>query len=251
MRIDFLEKTNSHERDKDILFEEESHVYTIVSDANSKYTSVTTWVHNQFEKFDSLKVIANMKRSKNWINSKYYGKTTQEILNEWESNRKGAASAGTKLHYDIECYYNGCFNENDSIEYRFFKSFAKDFSELIPYRTEWMVYDKENKLAGSIDMIFKNKNGNLEIYDWKRSKEITKINKWDKYSNNSQLEHIPDTNFWHYSLQLNIYKFILEKNYKKYVENMYLVVLHPDNKNKNYIRMKVCDLQKEIKSIFI
>ena len=29
-------------------------------------------------------------------------------------------------------------------------------SHLKPYRTEWMIYDKELKLAGSIDMIFIN-----------------------------------------------------------------------------------------------
>ena len=114
-----------------------------------------------------------------------------------------------------------------------------------------MVYDSDNKLAGSIDMLFINENGNLEIYDWKRSKEVSKSNNWGKFSCHSQLEHLPDTNYWHYSLQLNIYKFILEKNYGKKVESMYLVVLHPDNKNGNYLRLKVSDLQKEIKNIFV
>lgn len=251
MSIHFLEKTNPHARDADILFEEETHVYTIVPDPQSKYTSVTTWVHNQFEKFNSMKVIENMKKGKNWKNSKYYGKSTQEILNMWEANRKESASAGTKLHFDIECFYNGCFNENKSVEYGFFKNFAREYKHLVPYRTEWMVYDSDNKLAGSIDMIFENENGNLEIYDWKRSKEVSKTNNWGKFSCHPQLEHLPDTNYWHYSLQLNIYKFILEKNYGKKVESMYLVVLHPDNKNGNYIRLKVSDLQKEIKNIFV
>ena len=251
MSIQYLEKTNPHKRDADILFEEDVHEYTIVPDSESKYTSVTTWVHNQFEKFNSVKVIENMKKGKKWKNSKYYGKTTQEILQIWEVNRKESASAGTKLHFDIECFYNGCYNDNKSIEYSYFKNFAKAYEHLIPYRTEWMVYDIDNKLAGSIDMIFKNKNGNLEIYDWKRSKEVVKSDPWCKFSINPLLEHLPDTNYWHYSLQLNIYKFILEKNYGKYVENMYLVVLHPDNKNKNYIRIKVSDLQKEIKNIFV
>ena len=251
MSIDFLEKTHPHSRDSDIIFEEKTHVYTIVPDPNSKYTSVTTWVHNQFEKFNSLKVIDNMRKSKNWKNSKYYGKTTQEILNEWEANRKNAASLGTKLHFDIECFYNGCFNKNLTVEYEYFKNFSNDYKELKPYRTEWMVYDKDNKLAGSIDMLFENENGSLEIYDWKRSKEISKVNSWGKFCKHPKLDHLPDTNFWHYSLQLNIYKFILEKNYNKKVEAMYLVVLHPDNTNKNYLRFKVCDLQKEIKSIFL
>ena len=31
---------------------------------------------------------------------------------------------------------------------------------------------------------------------------------------------------------------------------MYLVCLHPDNKNKNYQRIKVVDLQEEVKDLF-
>ena len=88
----------------------------------------------------------------------------------WKDN--SAAEAGTKLHYDIECYYNNCPNENNSIEYQYFKNFVKDYPDLKPYRTEWMVYYMEYKLSGSIDMVFQNKDGDLEIYDWKRTNEF-------------------------------------------------------------------------------
>jgi len=105
-------------------------------------------------------------------------------------------------------------------------------------------------------MIFKkgiNKDGKeiLDIYDWKRCKEISKTSGFDKWSKNEYLEHIPDTNYWHYSLQLNGYKYILENYYDKLVEDLYLVCLHPDNKNKNYILIKVPDLQEEIKKVFL
>ena len=60
----------------------------------------------------------------------------------------------------------------------------------------------------------------------------------------------PDTNYWHYSLQLNTYKAILEKNYGKKVTDLYLVCLHPNNNNKSYQRIKVADLQDDVKSLF-
>ena len=44
--------------------------------------------------------------------------------------------------------------------------------------------------------------------------------------------------------------YILENYYGKIVEDLYLVCLHPDNKNKNYILIKVPDLQEEIKILF-
>jgi len=113
------------------------------------------------------------------------------------------------MHYDIECYYNECPNDNESIEYNYFKNFLKDYKHLKPYRTEWTVFHEDVKISGSIDMIFEKPNGHLLIYDWKRCKEITKTNGFNKWGNKECIQHLPDTNFWHYSLQLNTYKTIL------------------------------------------
>ena len=44
------------------------------------------------------------------------------------------------------------------------------------------------------------------------------------------LNHLPDTNYWHYSLQLNIYRRILEELYGVHVSELALVVLHPNNR---------------------
>ena len=50
--LTFLSKKNKHERDDRILFDEPTHVYTI--DGDSGFTSVTTWNHLHFEKFDLM-----------------------------------------------------------------------------------------------------------------------------------------------------------------------------------------------------
>ena len=97
-------------------------------------------------------------------------------------------------------------------------------------------------------MIFEKKDGSLVIYDWKRCKEIKKENRFES-AKTSCVEHLPNSNYWHYSLQLNTYKYLLEKNYGKKVRGMYLVCLHPDNKNKSYQRIKVPNLQKEVKKL--
>jgi hypothetical protein len=49
---------------------------------------------------------------------------------------------------------------------------------------------------------------------------------------------------------LNTYKAILEEKYGEKIKGLYLVCLHPDNKNKNYQRIKVADLQTEVKELF-
>ena len=246
--IEFLARKNPHPRDSHITFDEGPHIYTI--DGDSGFTSVTTWNHSHFEEFDADRIIKNMMSSKNWPKSKYYGQTPDEIKAGWEKNRDEAASAGTKMHFDIECYYNECPQENDSIEYEYFTRFRKRYSDLIPYRTEWMVYHEELRLAGSIDMIYKNPDGSLLIYDWKRSKGIEKTPRFNKYAKTECISHLPDTNYWHYCLQLNVYRAILEEKYGQKVSGMYLVCLHPNNDNKSFQRIQVADLSDEVKELF-
>ena len=41
------------------------------------------------------------------------------------------------------------------------------------------------------------------------------------------IKHLQDSNYWHYCLQLNTYKALLEKNYGVKVKDLYLVCLHP------------------------
>lgn len=244
-----LSVKNAHPRDQFITFDEGPHVYTVHGE--SGYTSVTTWNHHHFEQFDADKIIDSMMKGKKMKDPtyKYYGMTREQIKASWDCNRDGASSAGTKMHLDIEHFYNGLPVENDSIEYEYFKQFVSDFPDLKPYRTEWMVYWEDIKISGSIDMIFENPDGTLLIYDWKRCKEISHENGFGKTASTPCIRHLPDTNFWHYSLQLNMYKTILENKYDKKVVGLFLVCLHPDNPYKSYDRIEVPFLDKEMKDL--
>ena len=239
--MDYLEKKNSHERDSHITFDEGPHIYTI--DGDSSFQSVTQYIHGHFPKFNQELVLDKVMNSKNKT-KKYGDMTREEIRKSWSDNGKKASADGTFLHECIECYYNKCPRKNDSIEYKYFLDFVSKYPELIPYRTEWMVYDKEAKLAGSIDMIYENKDGTLSIYDWKRVKELKKTNGFDEWALTPEIDYLPHSNYWHYSLQLNMYKRILEKNYGKKIKELYLVCLHPNNKR--FLRVKVKNLDNEI-----
>ena len=249
MEPTFLAEKNKHERDTHIKFDEGPHIYTI--DGDSDYSSVTTWNHSHFPKFNADNIIKKMMSSKKWPESEYFGMRPREIKEKWRNNGKEASEAGTKMHFDIECYYNDLEVEvdEDCLEWKYFENFEQEIgSALEPYRTEWMVWDKEHRLAGSIDMIFENPDGTLQIYDWKRCKEIKKDNRWDSAITEC-ISHLPDSNFWHYSLQLNTYKWMIEKNYGKKVTNMYLVCLHPNNKNGSYLRYEVPDMTDEVNDL--
>ena len=125
---DFLAKKNIHPRDEFITFDEGPHIYTVHGELG--YTSVTTFVHKHFPSFDSDRIIANILKSprhKTDPTYKYYNQTKEEIELAWEINRNQASSAGTKMHYDIECYFNELPVENDSTEFKYFQNFCKDF----------------------------------------------------------------------------------------------------------------------------
>ena len=246
--MDYLKKLNPHILDNGVSLDEKSHIYNINGDKS--YTSVTKWNNSNFPIFNENNIINSMMNSSNWINNKYYGMDKYEIKKIWKKNRIEASSLGTKLHNDIESYYNKIIPENTSIEYQYFLNFVNDNKNLIPFRTEWIVYDKNKKIAGSVDMVYINEDNTLDIYDWKRCKEIIKTNNFNKWANKKCIEHIPDTNFWHYSIQLNTYKKIIEKNYNYKIKNLYLVCLHPDNNNNNYQKIKVPNLDNEIEDLF-
>jgi CRISPR/Cas system-associated exonuclease Cas4 (RecB family) len=246
----YLANVNKHPRDEFITFDEGPHIYTVHGD--STFTSVTTWNHSHFDVFDPDVVIDNMikRGSLNDPKNKYYGMNKEEIKELWSKKGASASIQGTKLHYDIECYNNYMEVDNDSIEFQYFLQFDSDYPELKPYRTEWMVYYEELKLSGSIDMVYENPDGTLQIYDWKRVLELKTESFGGKCAKTDCISHLPDSNYWHYSLQLNTYKMILEHKYGKKVTGLYLVCLHPDNVYKKYERIEVKVMDKEITDLY-
>ena len=209
-------------------------------------------------------------RGRNWNpENKYWGQTPEQIKASWMSSGASVADAGTNLHEQIEMFMNNAElapgythrellehyrSKEDKVvrgpEWQFFLKFVEEHPDLKPYRTEWMIYHEDIKIAGSIDMIYENTDGTLSIYDWKRSKDITSDNTWKKFALHPVIAHIPDTNFWHYSLQLNTYKAILEEKYGKTIRDLNLVRIHPDIPEQTYELLSVPILTRELIDLF-
>jgi ATP-dependent exoDNAse (exonuclease V) beta subunit len=233
------ELENKHVRDQFISFEPTKHIYKV---NNEEYISVTTVIHNYFPKFDPDKVIKKMMNSKNWSSSPYFGMSTESIKNKWNSNGKSAADSGTILHESIENYYLS--NQKIISTDPFFNQFLKFHNDhkLSPYRTEWRIFSDDHKIAGSIDIVFcGSKEGIVKIYDWKKCKKIHFTNSYEHGLH--PLEHFPHCNHSHYTLQLNIYKYILENYYGLFVEELAIIVFSEDN----YQKIVLDDKQDDIK----
>ena len=239
-----LDEINKHSNDLHINFFEDGHIYEI--DGDSNYISVTRIISRLFKEFDTLKFIERLKKSKN---PKYIDKSPRSIQQEWDQIKEESALSGTLLHKTIEEYSNGILDripESIETEFSFFLNFEKDLPYLEPYRTEWFIYDTDYRIAGSIDMVYIDKRDNsFHIYDWKRTKKPISNTK-SSDTGYEPFNDIPNNNYSHYSLQLNLYKFLLEKNYDIKISSMTLCRLHPNNTPKNYQLIPILDMTPQI-----
>jgi PD-(D/E)XK nuclease superfamily len=257
-----LEILNKHEKDDGLIFDEQKHKYTLKEFPELPLISVTSFLHDCFEEFNADIVIAKLISQPK---GKYYGKSAESIKNEW----KEANMLGTKLHLKIEHFMNvenlaypyshemlleaydnkSEKHENEDLEaWNLFLEFVKAFQEKIPFRTEWRVYSKDLQIAGSLDMTYINEDGTLSIYDWKRTTDLEKRIGFNEKMSIKFPESIPDTKFHKYSLQLNLYKAIVEKHYGYKVKDLYLVGLHP--KNNCFQLFECADFSEQVQELF-
>jgi hypothetical protein len=158
-----------------------------------------------------------------------------QIRGLWNNMRDDSAGRGTYMHQQFEYYLNGGVVDLRCIEMKLLLKFLSTLDGWAVYRTEWMIYGTDEWLGGSIDCAAIDAKGTILLIDWKRSRGLAQ--KYHGYGNFMQppLQHIPDCAGWHYRLQLNCYKYILEKYYDCVVSQMYVVCTHPEHCEFPYI----------------
>jgi len=247
-----LNLENKHINDSRLTFDSKKHEYFV--DGKKINYSVTGIIENFFPKFD-LEYWSNKKAKERIqteggkLSSENISKVKNDILIEWEDNRKDAADKGTILHEKIENYYNNIEDSIDAPEFTYFKNFIKKYPKLKPYKTEWRIFDCNLSLAGSIDMVYEKDNGELFLFDWKRSTKIVNgaghLIESDFNYGFDELSHIADNSYNRYSLQLNLYKYIIESNYGRKISSMNILVLHPHFHT--FFHLQIPQLDKETK----
>lgn len=101
------------------------------------------------------------------------------------------------------------------------KFYDDSFGKLIPLKTELVLYDREHKMGGMIDMIFYNvKAKEIQIWDWKTNKDF-------EFSSNYRMKGVLQTleksDLEVYSLQLNAYKHMIQRNTSIKIGKCFLV----------------------------
>lgn len=237
---------NAHIRDKCIVFDEDPHDYWV---KGVRYPSVTKLIHAYFPVFNASRVATRMaqrihlkKYEQYWIFAYSTDRKklpvdtiAHSIISHWDRKNGEASALGTQLHRYIELIYNDVVpNEAEMVgacpERTYFESFKFEMESqgYVPYRTEYMLWDENYKIAGMIDMLVYNTlTKKFEIWDWKRSKRIEHKNRFGK--GYTICRDLDDCNYNHYTLQLNCYKWLLERNYDITISAMKIIIFHPNN----------------------
>lgn len=191
-----------------ITFTEEGHEYNDSYDRI--YCSVTTLIHRNFPPFNAPAAAA-AKSAKTGIPAEQY-------IADWQATANRATADGTRAHENCERQILGRFTEMHQ---------PRDDAERLRFRAAWnaveqlraaytrlepekLVFSPRFGLAGSIDCLAYAADGTFAIYDWKFIRELKTAAFGGRTGITYATQDIPDCNFYHYALQLNIYEQILK-----------------------------------------
>lgn len=270
-----------------VAFTEETHKYFNVEDPSKEYISVTTLIHRFTQPFDkefwsAYKALEQLIPKETWtiekkslLNTKKFNKeilnlynitendfnkAQQNVLDAWDEENRKSCERGTKIHSDIE---NSFYKNPKDISLQKFGiggkfECKKDYPELdleFGVYPEYLIYRESDdgilRIAGQVDLIVKSGN-EIIICDWKTNKKIdqkagfntaTKSTAKMKYPLNT----LDDCNYWHYTMQLSTYAWMLQKINPDFIIKD-LIIVHYDHSGNETIYH--CDyLKKEVEKM--
>lgn len=254
-----------------IAFVEETHKYFDVTNPDAVFTSVTTMIHSYTQPFDkdfwsAYKALEKLLPKDAWIiekksllntkkfdkvllelhgiNENDFNREQQGILDEWDNENRKSCDRGIKIHADLE---NSFYEKKKDISLSKFEiggkfECRKDYSELDiengvypEYLISRVSEDDKLRIAGQIDLLVK-KGNKIIIADWKTNKKIDTKSYFNNKTKTSvkmkfPLNNLDDVNYWHYTLQLSTYAWMIQKvNPEFIIEDLVLVHFdHSDN----------------------
>jgi hypothetical protein len=256
----YLDHKNPHPFDARIVFYEKPHIYFLDGNCENNI-SATTLLHCFFPEFDKNSTAHGTLESKTYATSchrptyKYYGcKTVNDIFRKWDIAR----DLGTELHLNIEQFLNNepyqvCADNKPCFEMFTDIYKNKNFFHFENFRTEWRITDPELRISGSIDYAGLCENGDLVLLDWKRVENLSdcsfaRMKRQPPEMGYDVCKELENCKMITYSLQMNLYKYIIERNYNMRVKKMLLIKLHPKQKQ-GPIVYKCPNMQKYIVKI--
>ena len=178
------------------------------------------------------------------ISKNDFNREQQAILDAWDEENRKSCERGTKIHADLE---NSFYKKKKDIDISKFEIGGKFVCEknrtsldlengIYPeYLISRISEDGKLRIAGQIDLLVK-KGNKIVIGDWKTNKKIETKSFFNSKTKSSvkmkfPLNNLDDVNYWHYTLQLSTYAWMIQKlNPEFEIEDLVLVHFdHSDN----------------------
>ncbi len=232
--------------DPNFVFDEASHTYSYLNPETKKpvqfFQSVTGFLSQFKKEFDSERIAG--------IVAKKRGVSKKEVLYEWKQISDTALDLGTRVHKWIEDFYDGLnpLLPEDPIMLERVLQF-KDLHEtklhkFTPVHQEFRIFSRKWGLAGTMDTLLR-LNQNYYVGDWKTNKKFTTDN--DSEGRKEKLLY-PFDDMWNnslngYSIQLSLYRLILQEEAGFETSGGFLVWIGPNGKPEMH---KIVDLRERL-----
>ncbi len=224
------------EKFNDIVFDPEPHKYYLNGE---EFISATTFIH-QFSSFDADKMAERVATKE--------GKSKDEILAKWKRAADYACKRGTRIHEYLEYIFGGkgCEIGTSAADlYPVADKFKKDVEGKIKVvKQEFRLYDINWKICGTVDALVEI-DGKYYIVDWKSNNKIN-----DKNDYGSKLKppfnKYDDCEMINYSLQLSLYKLMIERNTSIRISGLIIVHFTPSG----YMKYGCCNMTQDLINYF-
>jgi ATP-dependent exoDNAse (exonuclease V) beta subunit len=209
-----------------IKFDANKHNYFL---GDKELRSVTNFIKVFQKPFDRDRIAQRTATKEN--------RSVAEVLAEWEAAGERARILGTTVHSHIEKVLRGEQNGQLSLdpflslntklpEIAAFDAFWSHLSPAVTCnrdRIEWVIGDTDLGLAGMVDAVFYSLDtGKYHIWDWKTGK-FDLENQWENLL--KPFDYLSASKLNIYSLQVSLYRLIIERNTGLELGDSYIVHL--------------------------
>lgn len=222
-KVLFIEEGHKYYHEDDIVdgklvpFEESAHTFS----------SPTGLIKDWHAEFDTIP------QAKKYVKRHKLPITYEQLIYGWEFLADYASEQGTILHAYGESLFNGWdmpkpdLKKADDVE-EIYRSLTAKYKLA---KTELLVYSTSLQLAGQVDLLMKNHDSSeYYILDWKFLKEPLEMksyfNRWTRKFNMmfGPFGRLMDCNHIHYSIQMEIYRYLMGALGKKVKKKQLMVV---------------------------
>ena len=260
----------------DVVYNDEKHIYVGKNGntKDKKFISATTLIglfENKFDaefwsKYKALEALNPIEFSriknelldtKKWDDNYYlnlniteeeFKSKCEEIKSQWKDTNIEACEHGTRVHAKQE---NTFYTNPDKMINKFnlggklnvFKNHNKLDVESGIFPELLLTYQSKDgliRIAGQSDLVIKNGN-HIQIIDYKTNKEIKKESFYNKKTKSREMMKYPlnkimDCNFYHYTLQLSLYAWMIQKyNPEFIIDELRIIHFTRDGQVKEYV----------------